>query len=110
MAVLVLTALAALVFAAVHRPREARSQHREIMLLVGTALLILLGDAATTKFSMRYLVPTMPLLVVAGILAALQLARGRVTVPAPPPSSSSPRRGSSPEPPRGRGGARASGG
>jgi len=46
---------------------------REVFLFVGSGLLLLLGTAATGGFSIRYLVPAIPLLAIGGTLASVQL-------------------------------------
>jgi hypothetical protein len=65
---LALLALAALL--AVWRRVPAR---REIFLLAGSAVMILLGTAATGGFALRYLLPAVPLLAIGGGLALAQL-------------------------------------
>ncbi len=52
---------------------------REILLLAGTGLCLLLGTAATGGFALRYLIPAVPLLAVGGSLAVAQLAAARRT-------------------------------
>ena len=70
--VLALLALAALIALALRvKPR------REVTLFAGTALVLLLGTAATAGFGLRYLLPAVPLLAIGGALAASELA-GRV--------------------------------
>jgi hypothetical protein len=46
---------------------------REVLLLSGGALLILLGTSATGGFALRYLLPAVPLLAIGGSLAGAQL-------------------------------------
>ena len=51
---------------------------REIFMLTGSAVLVLLGTAATGGFALRYLMPAVPLLAIGGSLAIAQvLARIR---------------------------------
>jgi Dolichyl-phosphate-mannose-protein mannosyltransferase len=65
-------ALAALLLAAF--PSRFPIPHRgEIFLLMGSALAMLLGAAATNGFIVRYLVPTVPLILSAGALAVNDL-------------------------------------
>jgi len=71
--VLALLALAALWAVCARVPAR-----REIFLLAGSAVMILLGTAATGGFALRYLLPAVPLLAIAGGMAVAQLhARGR---------------------------------
>ena len=71
--VLALLALAALLAVCLRVPAR-----REVFLLVGSALVILLGTAATGGFALRYLLPAVPLLAIGGSLAVAQLsARAR---------------------------------
>jgi hypothetical protein len=46
---------------------------REIFLLAGSAVMILLGTAATGGFALRYLLPAVPLLAIGGVTALAQL-------------------------------------
>jgi hypothetical protein len=69
--VLALLALAALL--ALLRRVPAR---REILLLAGTGVLLLLGTAATGGFALRYLIPAVPLLAIGGSMAVAQVAAG----------------------------------
>jgi hypothetical protein len=78
----VLAILALAVVVAVALRTAAR---REILLLGGTALLLLVGTSATAGFGLRYLLPTVPLFLIGGGLAARDLfalrdARNRHTV------------------------------
>jgi dolichyl-phosphate-mannose-protein mannosyltransferase len=75
MAAMALAAAAALVARAVRRVRAgARSPGaREVFLLSGCALAMLLGSVATSDFIVRYLTPAVPLLVCGGILAVRSL-------------------------------------
>jgi len=68
-----LAAIAALAAAASSRLRPLLRHRAEMALLLGAALLMLLGDAATTKFWIRYLVPVVPLLTCAGVVGATGL-------------------------------------
>ena len=53
-----------------------RTRHRrEIFLLAGTGTALMLGSVATVEFVARYLVPAIPLLALAGMLAAVDLRR-----------------------------------
>lgn len=55
-----------------------RGPHRrEVVLLTGGALAMLLGSAATSEMEVRYLIPCVPLLVAGGALAVHDLARAR---------------------------------
>jgi len=71
---LALLALAALLALLTRAPAR-----REILLLAGTGLCLLLGTAATGGFALRYLVPAVPLLAVGGSLAVAQIAAGHRT-------------------------------
>jgi Dolichyl-phosphate-mannose-protein mannosyltransferase len=66
--VLALLALAALLAVCLRVPSR-----REIFLLVGSAVMILLGTAATGGFALRYLLPAVPLLAIGGGVAVTQL-------------------------------------
>jgi hypothetical protein len=66
--VLALLALAALLAVCLRVPSR-----REVFLLAGSAVMILLGTAATGGFALRYLLPAVPLLAIGGSLAAAQL-------------------------------------
>ena len=71
--VLALLALVALLAVCLRVPAR-----REVFLLAGSAVLILLGTAATGGFALRYLLPAVPLLAIGGSIAAAQvLARRR---------------------------------
>ena len=72
---LALVALASLALAISPRFRPSLRHRAEMALLLGAALLMLLGDAATTKFWIRYLVPVVPLLTCAGAVGATGLIR-----------------------------------
>jgi hypothetical protein len=76
MAALAIAALVELALAAaalaLRRPRPPR--HREVFLLAGAALAMLLGTAATSEFVLRYLIPVVPLLVCGGAAASADLA------------------------------------
>jgi len=75
MGVLALAAVAALLVsvgaALLRRPPLPR--RREVFLLGGAGLLMLLGTAATSDFVLRYLIPVVPLLVCGGIAACADL-------------------------------------
>ena len=66
--VLALLALAALLAVCLRVPAR-----REIFLLGGSAVMILLGTAATGGFALRYLLPAVPLLAIGGSIAVAQL-------------------------------------
>ncbi len=70
--VLALLALAALLAVCLRVPSR-----REIFLLGGTAVMILLGTAATGGFALRYLLPAVPLLAIGGGIAVAQLLERR---------------------------------
>jgi hypothetical protein len=57
---------------ALRRARPPR--RREVFLLAGAALAMLLGTAATSEFVLRYLIPVVPLLVCGGMAASADLA------------------------------------
>ncbi len=67
--VLALLALAALLALLARLPAR-----REILLLAGTGVCLLLGTAATGGFALRYLIPAVPLLAIGGSIAATQIA------------------------------------
>jgi hypothetical protein len=66
---LALLALAALLALLIRAPAR-----REILLLAGTGVALLLGTAATGGFALRYLLPAVPLLAIGGTLAIAQIA------------------------------------
>ncbi|MDE3132149.1 MAG: phospholipid carrier-dependent glycosyltransferase [Acidobacteriota bacterium] len=70
--VLALLALAALLAVCLRAPAR-----REIFLLAGSAVMILLGTAATGGFALRYLLPAVPLLAIGGSIAVAQLLERR---------------------------------
>ena len=76
MGALALAAVAALLVsaAAALLRRTPLPRRREVFLLSGAALAMLLGTAATSEFVLRYLIPVIPLLVVGGIAACADLA------------------------------------
>jgi hypothetical protein len=82
--VLALLALVALLAVCLRVPAR-----REVFLLAGSAVLILLGTAATGGFGLRYLMPAVPLLAIGGSLAAAQLLPrfGRDVVNRPSPET-----------------------
>ena len=67
-AALALLALAALLAVCLRVPGR-----REIFLIAGSAVMILLGTAATGGFALRYLLPAVPLLAIGGTVALAQL-------------------------------------
>ena len=75
MGVLALAAIAALLVSAVAAllRRRPLPRHREVFLLSGAALAMLLGTAATSDFVLRYLIPVVPLLVCGGVAACADL-------------------------------------
>jgi Dolichyl-phosphate-mannose-protein mannosyltransferase len=68
--ILALLALAAFLAVCVRVPAR-----REIFLFAGSALVILLGTAATGGFALRYLLPAVPLLAIGGSTAVAQLLK-----------------------------------
>jgi hypothetical protein len=66
--VLALLAIVSLLGAVLRIPAR-----REVVLLSGSALLVLLGTSATGGFSLRYLLPAVPLLAIGGSIAGAQL-------------------------------------
>jgi hypothetical protein len=70
--VLALLALAALLAVCLRVPSR-----REVFLLAGSAVMILLGTAATGGFALRYLLPAVPLLAIGGTIAAAELLEPR---------------------------------
>jgi Dolichyl-phosphate-mannose-protein mannosyltransferase len=81
--------LALLALAAVLALLTRVPARREILLLAGTGLCLLLGTAATGGFALRYLVPAVPLLAIGGAVAVAQLA-ARFRAPPPAPGIGSP--------------------
>lgn len=75
-----LAAISALFVLAAAFPRVRRRARdvAEVWLLAGIALSTLLASAATAQMTVRYMVPTVPLLVCAGFLAVRGLASGVV--------------------------------
>jgi len=75
MGALALAAVAALLFSAVAAlmRRTPLPRRREVFLLSGAALAMLLGTAATSEFVLRYLIPVVPLLVCGGTAACADL-------------------------------------
>jgi 4-amino-4-deoxy-L-arabinose transferase-like glycosyltransferase len=73
MALLIAIGLVALGVSLVPRWRRRIAHRREIFLLVGMAVSILVGTVATTNPMVRYLVPLAPLLICGGLLAARDL-------------------------------------
>jgi hypothetical protein len=76
MAALAVAALLELALAAVALAlrRSGPPRRREVFLLAGAALAMLLGTAATSEFVLRYLIPVVPLLVCGGVAAAADIA------------------------------------
>ncbi len=72
--VFVLTLLVVVV-AAFRRFRASLPHAREVMFLAGASLAMLVGAVATSEFIVRYLIPIVPLLISAGVLALTDLAR-----------------------------------
>jgi hypothetical protein len=75
MGLLALAAVAALLASAVAAAsrRTPGARRREVFLLSGAALAMLLGTAATSDFVLRYLIPVVPLLVCGGAAACADL-------------------------------------
>jgi hypothetical protein len=73
-----LGALGAFALLAVAALRRQMPHRREILLLVGTALAVLLGSAATAEWQSRHLVSTSALLIAGGMLAAADVRQWRV--------------------------------
>jgi hypothetical protein len=71
---LAVASLVVLLLAGVAWRRVSLPHRREVFLLTGSALTMLLGSAATSEFVLRYLVPVVPLLVCGGLIASLDLA------------------------------------
>jgi hypothetical protein len=57
------------------RGRMRMPHRREIWLLTGTAIAILIGATATSEFVLRYLVPVAPLILAGGVAASVDVAR-----------------------------------
>jgi hypothetical protein len=72
---LALAALAALALALVSRRLGLGElpRRREVLLLTGSGLAMLLGTAATSEFVVRYMIPAVPLLVCGGVAALADL-------------------------------------
>ncbi|MFN2616943.1 MAG: phospholipid carrier-dependent glycosyltransferase [Thermoleophilaceae bacterium] len=82
MALFALAGLALLPVGRRNRGRAVLPRRREALFLTGTALVMLLGAAATTNFNVRYVVALVPLFTAGGVLAiedlwALPAARER---------------------------------
>lgn len=56
------------------RGRLRMPHRREILLLTGTSIAILIGATATSEFVLRYLVPVAPLVLAGGVAAIVDLA------------------------------------
>jgi hypothetical protein len=76
MAALAVAALLELALAAVALAlrRSGPPRRREVFVLAGAALAMLLGAAATSEFVLRYLIPVVPLLVCGGVAASADIA------------------------------------
>jgi hypothetical protein len=72
-ALCVLATLAALIAAAFRRKRYGLDRWPEAFLLTGMGVAMLVGSVATSAFIVRYLVPTVPLIVCGGALALADL-------------------------------------
>jgi hypothetical protein len=70
-----LAALAALGLAAFRKDLREALHPREVALLLGTALALLVGSTATVDYVFRYLIPTVPFFAGAGALAIGGLLR-----------------------------------
>jgi hypothetical protein len=57
------------------RGRMRMPHWREILLLTGTSIAILIGATATSEFVLRYLVPVAPLILAGGVAASVDVAR-----------------------------------
>jgi hypothetical protein len=75
MGALALAAVAALLASAIAAllRRSPLPRRREVFLLSGAALAMLLGTAATSEFVLRYLIPVVPLLVCGGMAACADM-------------------------------------
>jgi hypothetical protein len=73
LALLVVATVAALTVGLVGRNRRHLPHRQEAFLLTGMGLAMLLGATATSEFIVRYLVPSVPLLVCGGTLALAEL-------------------------------------
>lgn len=80
MGVLALAAVAALLVSLVAALMRLTPlpRRREVFLLSGAALAMLLGTAATSEFVLRYLIPAVPLLVCGGAAACADLASAAI--------------------------------
>lgn len=56
------------------RGRMRMPHWREILLLTGVPIAILIGATATSEFVLRYLVPVAPLILAGGVVASVDLA------------------------------------
>ena len=72
---LIVAALLVVLLAAFRRYRTALPHGREVLLLVGAGLAMLVGSVATSEFIVRYLIPFVPLFVIAGTLALTEFTR-----------------------------------
>jgi dolichyl-phosphate-mannose-protein mannosyltransferase len=83
LAPLALAGLIVIVLTFAGRLGQRLPRRREVFLLSGAGLAMLLGSALTNEFILRYLIPTVPLLVGGGILAIVDLVALRRRSPAP---------------------------
>ena len=67
--------LLVVLLAVFRRHRRVVAHGREILLLGGASIAMLVGSVATSEFIVRYLIPLVPLLISAGALALTDLAR-----------------------------------
>lgn len=74
LAAFVLVGLISLASLTVKRWRSRLWRRPEVFLLLGASLSILIGSTATTTFTLRYLIPVIPLLTAGGVLAMVDLA------------------------------------
>lgn len=72
---LIVAALLVVLLAAFRRYRTAVARGREVLLLVGAGLAMLVGSVATSEFIVRYLIPLVPLFVSGGTLALTDFTR-----------------------------------
>jgi hypothetical protein len=77
LALALVAVLAQAVLALAGRWRRAFRHTPEVLLLAGVAVAMLLGATTTSAFVIRYLVPVAPLLLIAGAVAATDLASAR---------------------------------
>jgi hypothetical protein len=82
MGLLGVAGLMTLALAAAARNRIQVPHRKEIFLLTGSAVALLLGSVAVVNPLLRYLVPAVPLLVCGGLLAARDLLAATAPRPA----------------------------